>query len=122
MTEGTRQMWALPREAWERFLADADGAALLSAIRTQPQRRPPDAEYPEFHRLCDVVLNGESYRVSRLVDLDDGQELLYIDLTDVPHFDVQGVPYWLQGKALRRWVRDETEYPADEEIDWEEYR
>jgi hypothetical protein len=115
--------WELPRAAWERFLADKDAAALLAAVRANPPlRRPVDADYPEYHRLRDVDLGGEAYRVCRLVDPDDGRERLFIEPTDVPAFDSEGVPYWLRGEALRRWVRDETEYPADDETDWESYR
>jgi hypothetical protein len=116
-------MWELPRGAWERFLGDGDGGALLAALLANPPLpRPVQAEYPEFHCLRDVDLGGRAYRVCRLVDLDDGQERLFIEPTDVPDLVVEGVPYWLQGEALRRWVRDESEYPTDDEIDWEQYR
>jgi hypothetical protein len=57
-----------------------------------------------------------------LVDLDDGRERLFIEPTDVPDLDRHGVPYWLRGSALARWVREEAECPTDDEIDWEAYR
>jgi hypothetical protein len=116
-------MWEVSRSAWERFLSDRDGEALRAAVRANPPlRRPVQAEYPEFHCLLDIEVGGRAYRVCRLVDLDDGQERLFIDETDVPNFDAEGVPYWLQGEALRRWVRDEAEHPAKDDIDWESYR
>jgi hypothetical protein len=115
-------MWELPRAVWERFLADGDAAALVAAVRaTPPLRRPVEADYPAFHCLRDVEAGGQGYRVCRLVDVDDGTERLFLQPTDVPS-PVEGVPYWLQGEALRRWVRDEEEYPADDDIDWEQYR
>jgi hypothetical protein len=113
----------LPADAWERFLADGDGPALLARLRVLPTRLAPrDASYPEYHRLCDVDLGGQAYRVSRLIDLDDGRERLFIEPTDVPNFDEPGVPYWPRGPALARWVREEAAGPTDGEIDWEAYR
>jgi hypothetical protein len=113
----------LPTEAWEQFLAHGDGPALLARLLTLPNRpAPQEVTYPEHHRLCDIELAGQAYRVSRLVDLDHGQERLFIELTDVPSFDSPGVPYWLQGAALARWIRDETAYPTKDEVDWESYR
>jgi hypothetical protein len=57
-----------------------------------------------------------------LVDLDDGQERLFIEPTDAPSCDQPGVPYWLRGAALARWVREEAACPTDGPIDWEAYR
>ena len=94
----------LPRQAWEQFLSDADGTALVAALRSLPTRGPlRDVGYPEYHRLCDVELCGSAYRVSRLVDPDDGRERLFISPTDHPDYHARGVPYWLQGAALARW-------------------
>jgi hypothetical protein len=122
VTDEEAAMRELPKAAWEAYERDQDETALLAAVAAQPERRPPDADYPEFHRLRDVELCGQAYRVCRLVDLDDGQERLFIEPTDVPAYDGEGVPYQLQGKALRRWVRDESAYPAKDDIDWDSYR
>lgn len=78
-------------------------------------------DYPEIHRLCDVSLGGRAYRVSRPVDLHDNQERLFIKPTEVPDFDVDGVPYLLQGEPLRRWILEEIESPADGPTSWAEY-
>jgi hypothetical protein len=113
----------LPVEAWERFLANGDSVALLVRLRSLPTRPSPrDVSHPEYHRLCDVELGGQACRVSRLLDLDDGQERRFIEPTATPHFDSPGVPYWLRGAALARWVRDEAQSPSKDEVDWELYR
>src|SRR5262245_5611044 len=105
-------MWELPAEAWEQFLVDGNGSALLARVRALPTRPTPrDVDYPEFHRLRDIDLEGQAYRVSRLIDLDDGQERLFIHATAVACLDVPGVPYWLRGPALARWVQEEAANP-----------
>jgi hypothetical protein len=113
-------MWELSREAWERFLAGGDGSALLNTFRYQAATGV-DAKYPALHRLRDVLLEGAAYRVCRQVDLESGQERLFIDRTDVPDCDGEGVPYRLQGDALLAWVEDELEHPAKGEVDWDAY-
>jgi hypothetical protein len=111
------------RRAWERFLEDGDEAAFLEVVRAWPRRRPSaDVEYPEIHRICDVELCGQAYRVMRTVDVVDGEERLFVEPTEAPNYDTPGVPYWLQGEGLRRWVVEEGECPAKGEIDWEQYR
>jgi hypothetical protein len=59
-------------------------------------------DYPELHRIGDVELGGKAYRILRLVDLKDYSERLFIELTQSPNFKESGVPYRLQGAALRR--------------------
>jgi hypothetical protein len=116
-------VWELPADTWKRFLADGDGEALLAQIRVLPTRSlQSDVSYPEHHRLCDVELGGQAYRVSRLVDLNDGREQLFIKSISTPSYDQLGVPYWLHGSALARWVREESECPTKDEIDWESYQ
>jgi hypothetical protein len=116
-------MRELPASAWEQYLVDNDAVALLALLQSLPTRKPlREATYPIHHRLCDIELGGRGYRVTRLVDLDDGRERLFIEPTDVPHYGETGVPYWLQGSGLIRWIRDEEALPTDDEIDWESYR
>jgi hypothetical protein len=116
-------MSELPVEAWEKFLADGDGSALLARLRAIPTRQSPrDVSYPAYHRICDVDLGSQAFRVSRLVDLDDGMERLFIEPTDTPDLLEPGVPYWLRGQALSQWIREEETCPSDDKIDWESYR
>jgi len=108
---------------WERFVKDGDASTLLARIHsTSPRQPPPGVSFPCLHRICDVELGGQAYRVTRLVDLDAGQGRLFIETTDSPDFLQPGVPYWLQGAALAKWVEEESESPSDDEIDWEQYR
>src|SRR5262245_57852119 len=109
-----KTMRELPFDVWERFLADGNAPALLVAIRSLPLREPlHDVAHPSFHRIRDVELDGQAYRVCRLVDVDDGEARLFVEPTDTPDFHRCGVPYWLRGPALVRWVREESVYPTD---------
>lgn len=112
----------LPRQSWERFLADRDEAALLAVIRAQAWRPPPrDVEYPEWHRICDVQISGQPFRIHRLVDVEDGEERLFAEPVAKPNLNEPGVPYQLQGEALRHWVLEETRSPSKGPIDWNRY-
>jgi hypothetical protein len=110
------------RRAWERYLVDGDAVALLTAVREQRCGPLPGAEYPELHRICDIDLCGRAYRVLRYVDRAGGDPELFLVPTDVPGLDQPGVPYWLQGNALIQWIHDEIERPAEDQVDWEQYR
>lgn len=114
----------LPRLAWEQFLQTRDEKALLAIIRSLPRRPPPkDVDYPEWHRICDLRLAGEPYRVTRLVDVEDGEVRLFIGLIDQADKSNEGcVPFWLQGAGLQQWILDETKKPTKGPIDWERYR
>jgi hypothetical protein len=113
----------LPVTAWEQFLLTGDADALLATIQMIPDRPKLRGEsYPELHRICDIDLGGNAYRLTRLFDPADQTQRLFITRTDVPDFHADGVPYWLQGVALARWVHEETESPSDSAPDWEEYR
>jgi len=65
------------------------------------------ASFPELHRLCDVTVNGQSWRISRIVDLETGDATLFAERVDVPS-DVPGVAYFLEGAALIEWARAES--------------
>jgi hypothetical protein len=100
-------------DAFERFLRDHDAAALLAAAGPEREEPPGQAEFPEAHRLCDVVVEGKGWRVARVVDALAGGSRLFVEETDVP-MPKPGVPYSLQGNALLEWVRAEMESPSDE--------
>ena len=103
----------LPANAFERFLRDGDVRSLLSAEGPTRDHSPGRARWPELHRICDVVLNGQAWRVSRVIDTVTGQMTLFIEPTDTPSPE-PGVPYWLQGEGLLEWVRAETASPSKE--------
>jgi hypothetical protein len=104
----------LPAELWERFLADGDDAAMLAAVNGLAEHKPlHDVDYPAWHRICDVELGGRAFRVTRLVDVDDGQERLFIQPTAYPDYQRPGVPYSRRGKVLIEWVRLEESSPTD---------
>ncbi len=112
----------LPEKAWERFLADHDERALLAVIRSLPQRPPPrDVEYPEYHRICDVELCRQAFRITRLVDVIDGEERLFIEPITDPKLEEGGVPYQLRGEALREWVVEESRSPSKGPVNWKRF-
>jgi hypothetical protein len=97
----------LSASAFERFLRDHDARSLLAAAVPARDCSVGRASWPELHRVCDVVLDGQGWRVSRLVDSVTGGASLLLDPTDTPSPE-PGVPYSLQGEALLEWVRAET--------------
>ena len=110
------------KDAYERFLRDNDEAALLAATEALPRHSlSNDVEYPEVHRICDIRLLGKTFRVCRLVDVDDGEVRVFIEPTSFAS-DEPGVPYWLQGERLLGWIRDETESPSKGPVNWDAYR
>ena len=115
-------MKQLSRGPWERFLADGDEAAFLAQISDAPTLIARiEAMYPEFHRLCDVRLQGHAFRIFRLFERGVGQESLFVEATDVPDCQNPGVPYWLQGARLSAWIEDEIEAPTNDDVDWSRY-
>lgn len=115
-------MQELPSQVWEHFLADGDASALLTSLSLVPSYdRPLDVDYPLIHRICDVELAGQGYRVTRVVNLSDCTETLFINPTNVPDYREPGVPYRLSGSALRRWIEDEIDDPEKGPVNWSEY-
>lgn len=115
-------MQELSAMAWEQFLAVRDEAALRAVLRQLPDGEPPgNADYPMLHRICDVILQGQAYRVSRFVDLADGRERLFIATTQFADPKQGGVPYQLQGVKLRRWICKERESSAKASVAWDKY-
>ena len=110
------------KDAYQRFLRDNDEAALLAAIGALPRHLlSKDVEYPEVHRICDIRLLGKTFRVCRLVDVEDGEVRVFIEPTSFAS-DEPGVPYWLQGERLLEWIREETECTSKGPSDWDAYR
>jgi uncharacterized protein (TIGR02996 family) len=92
---------------------------------TKPGSAGCGHDYPQHHRLCDVRLRGKPFRVTRCMNCNGMLQVFRI--TDSAWSPRSGVPLWLQGQALQRWIEDElatesTDEPADRPSDWERYR
>jgi hypothetical protein len=104
------------RAAWEQYLLDGLAAPLMTCLlASEPAasrcecpdrlRSLPFMDGPSFcflHRICDVELNGQAYRVCRCVAC--GETLTFSPLGRAA--TEPGVPYALTGEKLRRWARD----------------
>ncbi|RCS56456.1 hypothetical protein [Parvibium lacunae] len=101
------------------FLTSGDESSLIAMIDEHPEIvTSVYGDYPDFHRVVDVVIGGKYYRVCRQISND---ERLTLSVIDEPS-DVSGVPIWLEGEKLRKWAEAEEEDPSDEPVDWEKYR
>lgn len=56
------------KSAWEEYLKTSDDDALLFAIRKHATPMPESVEYPHAHRICDVQIGANAYRVIRLAN------------------------------------------------------
>jgi hypothetical protein len=112
------------KQAWELFLKNGDKDAPLKAIENSTDSPSDDFDYPYLHRICDMEIRGRAYRVVRVADED---ESVYINECDT-YSEVGGVPYWLNGEQLRRWIRLETgeelndDYDPESATNWEMFR
>lgn len=113
------------KEAWESYLENLDEEPLLEAIQRYSIPLPSEFDFPYAHRIRDIRAGGKIYRVVRLAD---ESETVYIYECDTPSLETDGVPYWLKGEKLQRWVRLETEvelddgYEPEAETNWEMFR
>ena len=107
------------KQAWENYLQSSDKKALLKAIKEFSIPVPSEYDYPFVHRICDIQIGRNSFRVTRLADSD---ETIYINKCDTPSLEVKGVPYWLKGNKLQEWVKLESDKPSKEETNWNNYR
>ncbi|MGD8914223.1 MAG: hypothetical protein PVI97_16205 [Candidatus Thiodiazotropha sp.] len=113
------------KTAWEKYLVDQNDKQLLRSVKANSLKLPEGSEYPFAHRICDINLCGQAFRVVRLADVE---ESVFIYPCDTPSFDTAGVPYWLKGAKLREWVRLEEEQESDEDyepdasVNWEKWR
>ena len=110
------------REALETYLTSADGAPLIELLEAHPELvvESIPGPYPDCHRICDVVLGRRVLRVLRSTAEDE--RILFLGISLAIRTDEAGVPLWLSGEALRRWVQEEDDDPSDEEVDWERFR
>ena len=104
---------ALPVASFERFLRDGDARLLVAAAGPAGEDPASAAVWPEVHRICDLVLDGQGWRVCRVVDAVAGDTSLFLVPTDTPSSE-PGVPYSLQGDALVQWARAEAASPGKE--------
>jgi hypothetical protein len=108
------------RALWEAFANGGDAAPLLAFLREHPEAAVHCGhDYPQLHRVMDVMLDGKPYRLLRCATC--GEELTLAPL-DASAATSEGVPYWLNGVKLLDWVEDERRSPAEEPVDWERYR
>lgn len=110
------------RVLWEQYTRDGNPVELLRFIREHPGVTTTSGQqYPRLHRICDVILEGQAYRLLR-----HAHWIEYLILKPIPRGiadpDRPGVPYWLTGAQLRRWVQDELTSPTKAPTDWEQYR
>ncbi|MNY49106.1 hypothetical protein D3C86_1845000 [compost metagenome] len=75
-------------------------------------------EYPDAHRLLDLRLGGENFRVCRQISR---KEMIVLVPTE-ELFDTPGVPLWLAGEKLALWAMNEAQDSSDEPTDWSRYR
>jgi hypothetical protein len=105
-------------KAFERFTIDHDEAAFMAAIQQHGGHSPSsDLDCPIAHRIRDVSLGGDAYRVVRVYDVDNRTSRLYVYPSETPG-EQPGVPYELSGDALHQWVVDELNDPSDGDTDW----
>lgn len=107
------------REALQTFIESGDVRAVATVLMAQPGLvDDATGQYPDCHRVIDLVVGGQSFRVIRCVS--KGEQL---SLVRISHANASpGVPLWLTGDGLRRWCADETDAPSKEPTDWEAYR
>ena len=86
---------------------------MLDAAGPTREYASGEAQWPEVHRICDVLVDGQGWRVCRVVDSITGDLSLFLMKTDSPSTDA-GFPYDLQGDALVEWVRAEILSPSKE--------
>lgn len=68
--------------------------------------RPCNHSYPERHRVCDIEVDGKYYRILRCVTCSE--RLAFEQIREESACtSVLGLPLWLTGEHLRRWVANE---------------
>ena len=106
------------RPRWEIYLASGNSRTLLAFLGEHPEVGIPcPHRYPHDHRIADVVLRGQAYRVRRCVKCDERLTFTPIDKR-FARPDEPGVAYRLQGWALREWAEREADLPSQNPVDW----
>lgn len=107
--------------AYSRFLIDSDVDEFLTAIVAHGGIAPnTESDYPIAHRIRDIPLEGNDYRIVRVYDIETRGSKLFIYPT--AYLSTQlGVPFELSGEGIHKWVLDELTEPSDEDVDWERY-
>ena len=117
--------------AYEQYLVDSDEQTLLAAVDAACRQPPPEEmDTPHAHRIRDLRLRGEAFRVVRTVDPTTWKTRLYIYELPAGYSEIEGVPLRIRGAALRAWFEDELarlerEEEGDEvdpgQTDWSRY-
>ena len=108
------------REALRKYVETGDESEMQAAIDAHPELISESAgEYPDFHRVMDLVVGGRSFRVCRWIS--KGEMLLLVPTKRADPSNA-GVPLWLSRDRLRDWAEEEEENPSQDATDWEEYR
>ena len=108
------------KEALRRYVESGDNSEVQAVIDAHPALiRDDGGEYPDFHRILDLVIDGRSFRVCRWIS--NGERLSLVP-TERAQPSVSGVPLWLSGQRLRDWAQEEEEEPSQDATDWEQYR
>lgn len=106
---------------WEVFLICHNDKSLLSYLKEHPESMEEcKHHYPENHRICDILLADGYYRVSRCAAC--GERLCFTIIpADAASPGASGIPYWVSGVGLRKWIEEEKEYQQKLEQDQEKY-
>src|SRR6266852_3699126 len=118
MTENNVTLNNELRPRWEIYLTSGNARPLSAFLGKHPEAGIPCAHrYPHDHRIADVVLEWQAYRVRRCVTC--GERLTFTAIDErFARPDEPGVSYWLQGPELRYWAEREANPPAQNPADW----
>ena len=96
-----------------------DESDLLIFLNKHPEiisnNKLEEYEYPDVHRIVDIQIGENKYRICR--QISKNEYLTFIEIDKV--MNESGVPLWLEGKKLKEWAESDD---IDEEVDWEKYR
>lgn len=107
------------RQALFRYIESGHVSELREILVSHPNLvSGGSGDYPDVHRLMDVVIDGSGFRVCRRIS--DGKSIRFAPINDISN--VPGVPLWLSGERLILWAAHEEENPADSPFDWIQYR
>src|SRR5687768_9186686 len=88
------------RRALDEYLRTGDATLMADAIRKAPPSEQCSHDHPYCHRICDITLGSDSYRVLRCIKCG---ERLFVRLLHGQSSLEPGVPYWLSGAKLSQW-------------------